>query len=143
MGFRALMGAVGAVLVMAAPAAASPAGPGAPGGGDPFFPLAGNGGYDVAHYSLALGYAPGRLSGHVAVFAHATENLSQFDLDLRDFYAVTRVSVNGARAAFGHHGQELVIRPRANLRRGSGFVVVVDYAGAPEPIVDPDESVEG
>ena len=28
--------------------------PGAQGGGDPFFRLAGNGGYDVAHYSVDL-----------------------------------------------------------------------------------------
>ena len=31
---------------------------GAPGLGDPFFPLAGNGGYDVTNYSIELGYDP-------------------------------------------------------------------------------------
>jgi aminopeptidase N len=139
--------AVGAALVaaLALPASAT-AGryvAGAPGGGDPFFPLAGNGGYDVAHYSLALSYAAERLSGHAAVFARATDNLSQFDLDVRDFYAVARVRVDGKPASFSHDGQELVIRPRAKLRRGEPFVVVVDYVGTPVPIVDPDGSIEG
>ena len=44
------------VVLSAAPAAASGGGyvAGSPGAGDPFFPLAGNGGYDVRHYSLDL-----------------------------------------------------------------------------------------
>ena len=33
-------------------------GPGAPGIGDPYFPLDGNGGYDVRHYDLDLTYDP-------------------------------------------------------------------------------------
>ena len=33
-------------------------GPGAPGIGDPYFPLDGNGGYDVKHYGLDLAYDP-------------------------------------------------------------------------------------
>jgi aminopeptidase N len=135
-------------VLSAAPAAASGGGyvAGSPGSGDPFFPLAGNGGYDVRHYSLDLSYAQAqnRLSGRVAVFAKATQNLSQFDLDLRDFYAVSRVSVNQRSASFSQSsGQELTIRPRGGLRRGSGFVVVVEYAGNPEPITDPDGSPDG
>ena len=40
---------------LAAPASASAAfAPGSPGLGDPFFPLGGNGGYDVGHYALTL-----------------------------------------------------------------------------------------
>ena len=77
---------------------------GDPGGGDPFFPEAGNGGYDVAHYSLDLKYvrASNQLTGKVAVFARATENLSSFNLDLRDFYDVSKVTVNLQRASFSH-----------------------------------------
>ena len=33
-------------------------GPGADGAGDPYFPLAGNGGIDVVHYNLDLDYTP-------------------------------------------------------------------------------------
>ena len=32
--------------------------PGAPGIGDPYFPLEGNGGYDVKHYDLSFSYDP-------------------------------------------------------------------------------------
>ena len=61
--------------------------PGSPGLGDPFFPNAGNGGYDVSHYSLSLGYEPSgnQLSGTAEITAAATQNLSRFDLDLRGF----------------------------------------------------------
>jgi hypothetical protein len=47
--------AAGAVLAMACPvlvttpALAAPPGPGSTSGGDPYFPAAGNGGYDVQH----------------------------------------------------------------------------------------------
>ena len=119
--------------------------PGAEGGGDPFFPLAGNGGYDVAHYSVALSYAreSNQLTGRAAIFARATQSLSRFNVDLRDFYRVSKVTVNLRRAGFTHSGQELVITPPRGLRRGKPFVVGVEYAGQPEPIVDPDGSPEG
>jgi aminopeptidase N len=135
------------VVLSAVPAAASGGAyvAGAPGANDPFFPLAGNGGYDVRHYSLDLEYAKAqnRLTGRAAVFARATQNLSQLDLDLRDFLTVSRVTVNQRPASFSHTGQELTIRPRRGLRRGSSFVVGVEYAGTAEAIVDPDESSEG
>jgi hypothetical protein len=45
-------------LVGAAPSFAIRYLAGSPGAGDPFFPFAGNGGYDVRHYSLRLDYEP-------------------------------------------------------------------------------------
>jgi hypothetical protein len=55
----ATLSLVAAALAVSAPAAeAAGFAPGAPGLGDPFYPNAGNGGYDVAHYSLALAYEP-------------------------------------------------------------------------------------
>jgi aminopeptidase N len=135
------------LILLAAPGVASAEKyvAGDPGGGDPFFPEAGNGGYDVAHYSLDLKYvrASNQLTGKAAVFARATQNLSRFDLDLRDFYAVSKVTVNLQRATISHSGQELVITPKRGLRRGAPFVVTVEYAGKPEPITDPDEGIEG
>jgi hypothetical protein len=47
-----------AVAVPGSISAAAEFTPGSAGLGDPFFPLAGNGGYDVGHYSLRLGYDP-------------------------------------------------------------------------------------
>jgi aminopeptidase N len=141
--------ALAAVLVagLLAPAAAlaKPPVAGSPGGGDPFFPSAGNGGYDARHYSLRLRYdqAAGLLSGRALLYARATESLYRFNLDLRDFLSVSRVTVDGRPASFSHTGQELAITPRHVVKRGRGFVVAVEYAGTPEPVVDPDESIEG
>ena len=111
--FLAYAAAFLAVLVIAPVAAAAPAAvPGAPGSADPFFPLAGNGGYDVQHYGLRLTYSPGNrhLSGATTITAVATQDLSQFDLDLRGF-VVTAVLVDGRPATFWRSGQELVVAP--------------------------------
>ena len=140
----ALAACLAALLVVPAVASAERYVAGAPGAGDPFFPEAGNGGYDVRHYSLDLSYsAENRLTGRVAVFARATQNLERFNLDLRDFYAISRLTVNLRRAAFHLEGQELTIRPQSKLKRGSTFVVVVEYSGRPQAIIDPDTSQEG
>ena len=146
-----VLGRLGAVvLTVALLAAAAPAGaadsftPGSPGLGDPFFPLAGNGGYDVTNYALRLRYEPAtnHLDGTATIRATATQNLSRFDLDLRGF-EISRLLVNGQAAAFTRDGQELVITPAAGLPAGQAFAVVVVYAGQPAVITDPDESIEG
>jgi aminopeptidase N len=141
----ALPGALAATLALAAPAAAGFS-PGAPGAGDPFFPFAGNGGYDVSHYDLELTYdrGPNTLAGEAEIDARATQDLSRFNLDLRPFMVVSKVEVNDSRATFTREGDhELVITPRKGIRRGKKFEVEVEYAGTPEPVVDPDESIEG
>ena len=119
--------------------------------GDPFFPNAGNGGYDVRHYSLEIGYDPAtqHLDGAVLITARATQNLDRFNLDLREFYEVSRVAVGDRQgrhlegASFERDGQELMITPRPRLKKGHTFTVAVEYAGTPEPITDPDGSIEG
>ena len=141
----ALSGALAATLVLAAPAAADFS-PGAPGAGDPYYPDAGNGGYDVSHYDLQLTYdrGPNTLVGEAEIDARATQDLSRFNLDLRRFMAVSKVEVDGSRAPFTRRGDhELVITPRNGIRRGTKFEVEVDYSGRPEPVVDPDHSIEG
>ncbi|MET0836284.1 MAG: M1 family peptidase, partial [Thermoleophilaceae bacterium] len=102
---RQVSGALAAVLVgtwalalSAGPTAAQsgPLGPrytaGTPGAGDPYFPFAGNGGYDVQHYDLDLTYTPpapapaplvGQLSGVATIDLVATQDLDRFNLDLR------------------------------------------------------------
>ena len=67
---------------------------------------------------------------------------SRFDLDLRGFQ-ISRLLVNGQAASFTRDGQELVITPVAGLPAGQAFTVVVDYAGEPSVITDPDGSIEG
>jgi aminopeptidase N len=142
---------IGTLCVMVLAALAAPAqaaavefSPGSPGLGDPFFPLAGNGGYDVGHYSLVFSYDPAtrQFDGTATIIATATQNLSRFDIDLRDF-DIERLTVNGAAASFTRDGQELVITPAAGLPAGLAFTVMVGYSGIPSVVTDPDQSIEG
>ncbi len=135
------------VAVLAVPAQAAVAvefTPGSAGLGDPYFPLAGNGGYDVGHYSLVFSYDPAtrRFDGTTTIRATATQNLSRFDLDLRGF-EIGHLTVNGAPATFTRDGQELIITPAAGLPAGAAFTVVVAYRGIPSVVTDPDGSIEG
>jgi aminopeptidase N len=135
----------GALVLASGAMAAGGFTPGSDGLGDPMFPLAGNGGYDVANYSLTLDYTPSgnRLVGTVVITARATQNLSSFDLDFR-MHDVTRLLVNGVPAAFSYaKEQELVVTPAAGLVQGKTFTVAVEYAGTPLVVTDPDQSIEG
>ena len=72
--------------------------PGAAGVGDPYFPLDGNGGYDVRHYLLDVAYDPPTdvMRGVATITARATQNLSRFNLDLEGL-TVRSVRVDGPR----------------------------------------------
>ncbi|MCW2700713.1 MAG: Peptidase rane alanine aminopeptidase [Blastococcus sp.] len=111
--------------------------PGAAGIGDPYYPLDGNGGYDVQNYDLDLRYDPATdvLSGQAAVRARATQDLSRFDLDLQGL-KIASLTVDGRPAAYRRDGGELVVTPRASLHEGATFVVTVAYAGSPRTIHD-------
>ncbi len=111
---------------------------------DPYFPKAGNGGYDVTHYALDLGYEPatGRLTGTATISARATQALSAFDLDLEGL-SVHGVTVDGEGARWDRAGQELTVRPRDTLARDKTFRVTVRYSGTPKTITDQDGSEEG
>jgi aminopeptidase N len=141
----ALAGALAATFAIAAPAAGYS--PGDPGAGDPYYPLAGNGGYDVSHYDLELDYEPrptNFLKGEAEIDARATQDLSRFNLDLRRNMVVHEVKVDGSRATFTREDvHELVITPRKGIRRGKKFEVKVVYAGPPADVIDPDGSKEG
>jgi aminopeptidase N len=137
-----------AALVLAVPAAAADWTAGAADSGDPFFAESGmgNGGYDVKHYSLGLDYDPATevLDGKAAITLVPTQDLDQFNLDLRDWFGVSRVAVGKHPAAyFQEDGQELVITPRPKLHQGREYTVHVDYRGVPEDVIDPDNSSEG
>ena len=151
---RAGVAAVALVLVLgtfAATASATRFTPGSPGLGDPFFPNAGNGGYDVKHYTLDLDFDPAtdQLVGKATIVAESTQGLKTFNLDLRQFLAVKSIEVGTKQgfkmkpAEWSRDGQELVVSPREKIRDRTGFSVVVEYEGIVEPIVDPDDSIEG
>ena len=92
----ALLGAP-AVAVAAPGAPAAALRPGSDGAGDPYFPLAGNGGIDVLHYDLDLDYTPappdaGAASRAVSTASprstsSPTQDLDRFNLDLRGLTA--------------------------------------------------------
>jgi aminopeptidase N len=131
------------LVLFAAPAHADFT-PGAAGGGDPFYPQAGNGGYDVGSYTVKLDYDPQneQLAGDVTISARATQDLSSFNLDLRD-YKINAITVNGSAASFTRKGQELTITPAAGIRRNRDFAVRVVYAGHANYVNDPDHSKDG
>jgi aminopeptidase N len=120
--------------------------PGARSAGDPLLPQLGNGGYDVDHYDIALDYDPVANnfdSAATTITADATQNLSEFSLDLQGLN-VTGVTVDGQPAAFSRTGTKLVVDPAGEgIPDGEEFVTVVSYQGAPQEITDPDGSKEG
>ena len=108
---------------------------GAVGVGDPYFPGLGNGGYDVAHYDLALTWDAdaGTLDGVATITAEATQDLTRYDLDLSGL-EVRSVEVDGRAAKVARHDRELVITPSRTLAEGAAFITVVTYDGTPTPI---------
>lgn len=111
--------------------------PGAAGAGDPYFPLAGNGGYDVQHYLLRVSYNPVSdvLTGVATIDAVATQDLSAFNLDFERLN-VRSITVNGVNAAWSRDRGELTITPASGLPEGSPFVTVVAYDGIPVTLDD-------
>ncbi|HEY9375922.1 MAG TPA: M1 family aminopeptidase [Jiangellaceae bacterium] len=111
--------------------------PGAPGVGDPYFPLDGNGGYDVQHYLLEVAYDPGTdvLTGTATISARATQNLSSFNLDFSGL-TIRSIEVNGRPAEWTREGDELTVTPRRGIHEHSHFRVVVTYDGVPETLPD-------
>jgi aminopeptidase N len=134
----------GILGLLACPGTAAAGTPSATGLGDPYFPQAGNGGYDVAHYGVRLAYRPasGSLRGHVAISATATRELKSFHLDLTGL-RVLRAGVDGHRAGFRRRGGELIVLPRTPVAGGAAFRATIAYRGRPGPVRDPDGSSEG
>ena len=108
--------------------------PGDKGVGDPYFPLDGNGGYDVEHYALELRFDPatGELEGVATITAAATQNLSRFNFDF-DGLTVRSITVDGGPATWNRARGELTVRPQAGILDGTEFEVVVEYDGVPQP----------
>ena len=136
-----LIAAVLFCLGAAAPAALgappSPFPAGSSGIGDPYFPLDGNGGYDVQHYDLVLTYDPAtdRLTGVATITAEATQNLSAFNFDFIGM-RLRSLTVDGVAAKTSRKGQELTVKPASGITNGSTFSVVARYDGVPTPIHD-------
>ena len=136
------MALVAMALAPAAASAGTSAGGcrvGAPGVGDPYYPLYGNGGYDVQHYLLKIRYNPAtdRLVGVATITARATQSLCRFNLDFQGM-TVRSVKVDGRRARWSRsQDHELTVVPQRHLKKGHRFTTVVRYDGVPRTFVDP------
>ena len=117
--------------------------PGAAGIGDPLFPLSGNGGYRVDHYTLDFDWrAPGTAFPAVTTIeARADQALSRFDLDFAG-NTLGRVTVDGRTARTERQGDELVVTPARPLRAGRGFTVRVEYTADPTQQRHRDDAIE-
>ncbi|HSS36832.1 MAG TPA: hypothetical protein VLR93_11210 [Patescibacteria group bacterium] len=139
-----------AISLLILPGAALAAGPthhykaGSPGAGDPYFPLDGNGGYNVGHYDLAISYDPttARLKGVATIEAKATQDLSRFDLDF-DGLTIRSLTIDGHGAKYRRDGQELIVTPRHGIPNHQAFTVKVRYDGTPKLIDDPALGANG
>ncbi|WP_116041733.1 M1 family metallopeptidase [Amycolatopsis palatopharyngis] len=125
-----------ATVMLSTTATAAPA-HGAPGVGDPYYPGAGNGGYDVAHYDIRLTYQPeiDLLSGTTTILATTTQELSRFNLDFG--LGVESVRVNNAPARFRTSGKdpsELIVTPARPLAANQFVAVTVRYSGTPSEV---------
>ncbi|MEO8692193.1 MAG: M1 family metallopeptidase [Acidimicrobiales bacterium] len=113
--------------------------PGAAGAGDVAFPGLGNGGYDVAAYTIAIDARPDdpAIRATTRIDAVATIDLGSFNLD---FHGLTlrSVRVDGTDATFARGGDELTVTPSKPIAMRTKFSVDVAYDGIPEPLSDPD-----
>ncbi|HEX2498992.1 MAG TPA: M1 family metallopeptidase [Actinomycetes bacterium] len=106
---------------------------GAAGGGDSYFPSYGNGGYEVTHYRLQLGYDPDsdRLTASATIDARARQALRAFNLDLVGL-SIRSITVDGSPARWRRTRHELTVTPAEPLGSGTKFRTVVRYSGRPE-----------
>ena len=131
-------GTISARMDAGAVASAVEAKPGAAGLGDPLFPEAGNGGYDVQSYELviALEKTDGPIDASTTIRAKSTQALSSFDLDLHAL-EVHSIEVDGKAAKYTREGDELVVTPAKPIASGAEFTTLVRYGGVPEGVLDP------
>ena len=111
---------------------------GAAGIGDEYYPMLGNGGYDVDHYDLDLFYDPddNMLDAAVIITAIATQDLTTFNLDFTGFDIVD-LRVGDLPATFERNGGELTITPDVPIASGERFDITIAYAGNPTAASSP------
>jgi aminopeptidase N len=111
---------------------------------EPFFPRAGNDGYDALAYRVSLGFKSksGRIKAETAIEAAATEPLKRFSFD---FFGprVSEVEINREPVEFRRRPGKLIVSAPAEIAKGAPFTTVVRYSGVPPKITDADGTEEG
>lgn len=111
---------------------------------EPFFPRAGNDGYNALAYEVSLAFKPksGRVKAATRIEAAATEPLRRFSFD---FFGprVSEVEVDGEPVRFRRRPGKLIVTPAVEIAAGARFTTLVRYSGIPPKITDPDGTEEG
>ena len=104
---------------------------------DPVYPAVGSPVLDALHYDLALDWrrTQRRLIGEATITFRAARTASQVTLDLSDALEVSGVTLDGEPVASSQNDGDLVVD--AAVVRDERHVLVVDYAGTPEPLPAP------
>jgi aminopeptidase N len=123
------------VLTLAQPAPPAPVActAGSSGIGDPYYPLLGNSGYDVQHYTLDLDLDVAGASitaGRATIDAIALLDLCAFNLDFLGL-EIDAIAVDGQPASFSRHSGELTVHPAMPLPAGARFTTEIAYHGTP------------
>jgi aminopeptidase N len=138
-----MLAAVGLSLLLSmivAPALAQDATPapasctaGSSGIGDPYYPLLGNSGYDVQHYTLDLDLdvaGAAITTGTATIDAIALLDLCAFNLDFLGL-EIDAITVDGQPAPFTRRSGELTVDPAMPLPAGARFSTEIAYHGRP------------
>ncbi|QIS01301.1 M1 family peptidase [Nocardia brasiliensis] len=107
---------------------------------DDYLPQNGNRGYRVSRYELELTYkvASNRLTGRAAITAVTTAVQPRFAFDLAQALTVSKVFVNGAKAAkYVHQRGKLTVTPQQRIPSGGVLSLVIQYGGTPRPVRGP------
>ena len=107
--------------------------------GDPYYPDAGNGGYDVTRYQIDVSWDPRdeALTGTTTISARSLQGLHSFFLDLR--LDIVRATVDGQEAGLARDdASNWRITPAVPVAAGRDFSVVVTYSGHPGDLTDDD-----
>ena len=108
---------------------------GEPGLGDPYYPQAGNSGYDVTKYQIVIDWNPATqaITGTTTISARATQQLNSFYFDL--VLNTDKVTVDGVPAESIARGfSDVYVKPAQPIAAGSSFQVVIGYSGRPGDI---------
>jgi aminopeptidase N len=115
----------------------------APPAQETFFPRAGNPGYDVLWYDVAIEYEgpKKRVLGYATIELRATERLSRVSLDFRGPRVFSMVG--SSPGSYRQRRGKLVFLPKEPIEKGDGFFIEVSYYGRPPTVTDADGSKEG